>query len=208
MKVVVESVLPCSAERAWDAVCTSGLLVGVASPLVAIRAADDEALPPRWPAQRTVRVRSYLFGLIPLGTHVVYLERIDAAAREIQSRKRCAGPPLGPPHPDTAAGKRLLSLFGRNRYRCGALDPARVAVRPSPTAIGSAAGNGWPSACSLVLAQSRKHREPDVSASVHAGRWLTSVHGFGGEGSSGLGCSSRSNQATSCQAPYLKPTRW
>src|SRR5205814_10309082 len=31
--------------------------------------------------------RIYLFGIIPLGTHTIFLERIDSEAREIQSRE-------------------------------------------------------------------------------------------------------------------------
>jgi len=54
---------------------------------VVVRPMAGETLPERWPAGQTVRCRSYLFGLIPLGTHVVHLERIDPSAREIQSRE-------------------------------------------------------------------------------------------------------------------------
>jgi hypothetical protein len=34
-----------------------------------------------------MRFRIYLFGIIPLGTHTIFLERIDPEAREIQSRE-------------------------------------------------------------------------------------------------------------------------
>jgi hypothetical protein len=87
MRVVVQSVLPCRAELAWDEVLKSRLLVEVAAPLVAIRPLPGESLPDRWPAGSTVRVNSYLFGFIPLGTRIVQYERIDPVAREIQTRE-------------------------------------------------------------------------------------------------------------------------
>jgi hypothetical protein len=90
MKVFVESILPCSADLAWAAVQTSALLMEVAAPVVTFRPVVGETLPERWPAGQSVRCRMYLFGLIPLGTQVVHLERIDPAAREIQSRESTA----------------------------------------------------------------------------------------------------------------------
>jgi hypothetical protein len=87
MRVVVQSVLHCSAELAWDEVQMTRLLVEVAAPLVAIRPVPGEMLPERWPAGNTVRVCSYLFGVLPLGTRAVLFERIDPIAREIQTRE-------------------------------------------------------------------------------------------------------------------------
>jgi hypothetical protein len=88
MRVFVASVLPCDADRAWAEVQKSALLLEVTRPLVAIRPVPGEALPERWSATATLRCRSYLFGLIPLGTRTVFFERIDPAAREIQTRER------------------------------------------------------------------------------------------------------------------------
>jgi hypothetical protein len=87
MKVSVASVLPCPAEKVWDEVQRSSLLLEVARPLVKIVPADGPQFPERWPEGATVRCRSYLFGIIPLGTRTILLERIDPAAREIQSRE-------------------------------------------------------------------------------------------------------------------------
>lgn len=87
MRVVVESVFPCDADRAWDAVQTSALLCEVTAPLVTIRAAEGERLPVRWEHGSTLRVRSSLFGTIPLGTRTISFERIDPVARELQSRE-------------------------------------------------------------------------------------------------------------------------
>jgi hypothetical protein len=88
MRVVVESELPCRVERAWEEVQLSRLLVEVAAPFVAIRPAPQETLPERWPLRVTVRVRSYLFGVIPLGTRDVYFDRIDPLKREMETRER------------------------------------------------------------------------------------------------------------------------
>jgi hypothetical protein len=87
MRVVVQSVLPNCAEIIWKEVLTSRLLVEVTAPLVAIRPVDHESLPDRWTAGTTVRVRSYLFGIVPLGTRALRFERIDPMAREIQTRE-------------------------------------------------------------------------------------------------------------------------
>jgi hypothetical protein len=85
--VYVESVLRCPAEKVWDEVQRPTLLLEVARPLVRIVPADGPQFPERWPEGATVRCRSYLFGVIPLGTRTILLERIDPAAREIQSRE-------------------------------------------------------------------------------------------------------------------------
>jgi hypothetical protein len=87
MRVVVQSVLPNCVEIIWNEVQTSRLLVEVAAPLVAIRPVDHENLPARWTAGTTLRFRSYLFGIVPLGTRTLQFERIDAMAREIQTRE-------------------------------------------------------------------------------------------------------------------------
>ena len=88
MRVFVESTLPCDADRAWAEVQTSALLREVASPLIAIRPLPGDALPERWSASTTLRCRTYLFGLIPLGTRTLFFERIDSRLREIQTREK------------------------------------------------------------------------------------------------------------------------
>ena len=87
MRVVVESVLPCRPELAWEEVQTSRLLVEVARPLVVIRPLPGERLPDRWHSGGTVGCRSYLFGVVPLGTRGLNFERVDPSTREIQTRE-------------------------------------------------------------------------------------------------------------------------
>jgi hypothetical protein len=88
MRVYVDSVLRCPAETVWNEVQRPALLLEIIRPLVRIVPADHEGFPERWLEGATTRWKTYLFGIIPLGTHSVYLERIDSAAREIQSRER------------------------------------------------------------------------------------------------------------------------
>ena len=85
MKVVVKSLLLCSADAAWRKVRTSRLLRTVSQPLVRIQPLPKECLPRHWVNETLVRVRSRLWGLIPLGTREVYFERIDPALRQIQT---------------------------------------------------------------------------------------------------------------------------
>jgi hypothetical protein len=49
--------------------------------------ADPPQFPERWPEGATLHFRGYLFGIIPIGTHTIFIERIDPAARELQSRE-------------------------------------------------------------------------------------------------------------------------
>jgi hypothetical protein len=88
MNVYVESILPCPADAVWAEVRRPSLLLEVIRPLVAIAPVDGPRFPDRWDHGATVRCRSYLFGLIPLGTRTIVLERVDPRAREIQSRER------------------------------------------------------------------------------------------------------------------------
>jgi hypothetical protein len=87
MRVYVESVLPCPPEKAWEEVQHPALHREVIYPLMRFVPADPAQLPERWPEGATLRFKIYLFGIIPLGTHTIFLERIDPAAREIQSRE-------------------------------------------------------------------------------------------------------------------------
>ncbi len=88
MKVHVETHLDCAPHKVWAEVQRSALLLEVARPVVAVRPLDGEQFPDRWQQGSTLQCRSYLFGLIPLGTRTLYFETIDDDAREIQTRER------------------------------------------------------------------------------------------------------------------------
>jgi len=87
MRVHVVSVLQCPAEAVWKKVCRSDLLCEVAWPLVTFEAIDSKSLPDIWVEGQTVRLRSRLFGIFPLGTRSLVFERIDTPRREIQTRE-------------------------------------------------------------------------------------------------------------------------
>lgn len=88
MRVYIESVLPCPAEKVWNEVQRPALWLEIVRPLVRAVPVDGEGFPERWLQGATMRCKCYVFGIIPLGTHSVYLERVDSATREIQSRER------------------------------------------------------------------------------------------------------------------------
>jgi hypothetical protein len=56
-------------------------------PLFRFVPTDPPQFPERWLEGATIHFKGYLFGIIPLGMHTIFLERIDPAAREIQSRE-------------------------------------------------------------------------------------------------------------------------
>jgi hypothetical protein len=87
MRVYVETVLPCPAGKVWNEVRRSDLLLEVARPLVKLVPVDALQFPECWDEGATFRCKSYLFGIIPLGTRTVFLERIDWTAWEIQTRE-------------------------------------------------------------------------------------------------------------------------
>lgn len=87
MRVFVETVLDCPPELVWDEVQTSALLIEVAWPIVRFAPAGASGFPARW-SEGVTLCRPYLFGLIPLGEHRLVIRRIDADAREIESRER------------------------------------------------------------------------------------------------------------------------
>jgi hypothetical protein len=87
MRCFVESIFDCSADKVWEKVQTSSLLFEVMRPLIWMAPVDAPAFPERWVEETSVRGVSYLFGVIPLGTHTLFFERIDPEAREIQSRE-------------------------------------------------------------------------------------------------------------------------
>ena len=87
MRVYRESVLPCPAEKVWDEVQRPALLLEVIGPLFRFAPADGPQFPERWVEGAIVHCKGYLFGVIPIGMHSIFLERIDSASREIQSRE-------------------------------------------------------------------------------------------------------------------------
>ena len=90
MTVRVQSVFDCPPEKVWAALQTSALHREVIRPLMRFRSLDPTGASERWTQGCTFHFRIYLFGVIPLGTHTIFLERIDPVACELQSREHSA----------------------------------------------------------------------------------------------------------------------
>ena len=87
MIVDVSTVLNCSAAKAWNEVQKSSLLLHVIWPLARI-VPVAAPFPERWSEGLTIDCRLFVFGVIPFGTHRLFLEKIDQENYEIQSRER------------------------------------------------------------------------------------------------------------------------
>jgi len=88
MRVYLACVLSCPPDQVWNEAQKSALLLEVSRPLVRLAPVDPPQFPERWIEGGTIRCRLFLFGFIPLGTRTLFAERVDQAAREIQSRER------------------------------------------------------------------------------------------------------------------------
>jgi hypothetical protein len=88
MKCFVQTVLNCPAERVWETVQTSSLLLDVMKPVIRLEPVGGGSFPERWTEGMSVRCRVYLFGVLLPGLHTLELERIDQEGRQIQSREK------------------------------------------------------------------------------------------------------------------------
>jgi hypothetical protein len=83
----MSAVLDCSAAKAWNEVQKTSLHSHVIWPMVRVVSADGP-FPERWSEGSTVRCRLFIFGVIPMGIHTLFFEKIDQKNYEIQSRER------------------------------------------------------------------------------------------------------------------------
>jgi hypothetical protein len=86
MIVDVSTVLDCSAEKAWNEVQKSSVLLHVNWPLARLVSLDGP-FPERWSAGLTLGCKPFAFGLIPIGVHTLHIDRIDHETRQIQTRE-------------------------------------------------------------------------------------------------------------------------
>lgn len=89
MTADVSTILDCSATKAWDEVQKSSLLRHVTWPLARI-VSTGAPLPERWIEGATIRCKLFISGIIPMGVHTLFFERIDPNSYEIQSREHDA----------------------------------------------------------------------------------------------------------------------
>jgi hypothetical protein len=87
MRVKVSTSLPCSPDLVWAEVLKPSLLQHVAFPFAVFRFPDAGAFPERWEDGGTYYCKPFVFGLLPVGVHRLFFERIDAGQREIQIRE-------------------------------------------------------------------------------------------------------------------------
>ena len=88
MKIKLQSQLSCSPEAAWEEVKKVSLLQYVASPMVTFFPEEPAIFPKYWKENETSVVRFRVFGIIPLGKHALYFEKIDNSTRELQTREK------------------------------------------------------------------------------------------------------------------------
>lgn len=74
MTIEVSTILPVSPDRVWTMVNRPALLHYVAWPLLTFEAVDPPAFPDRW-EERQYHVRIKAFGLVPLGSQIIEIER-------------------------------------------------------------------------------------------------------------------------------------
>jgi hypothetical protein len=86
-RVHLEIELPCSSGDAWQQVVRSDMLKEVSRPLIRFSEIGGHTLPDTWQQGSTIRIKCWLFGVIPLATRTLLFERVDDDAREIQTRE-------------------------------------------------------------------------------------------------------------------------
>lgn len=118
MRVRLDTVLDCSAERAFEEVLKPGVLLHVAAPLIRFRPLRPAALPAEWSEGRFL-VGMSLFGLIPLGTQWVGIELPATRPGEYRVRDNGGG----------GVARRwdhLITLRARPDGRCDYRDEVEV----------------------------------------------------------------------------------
>jgi ligand-binding SRPBCC domain-containing protein len=86
-RVWVQSVFDAPPDVVWAEVTKPALLAYVTSPLLTFKRQGGAPLPDLWREGDSINFNLFGLGVIPLGPHTVNMERIDTAAREIQSRE-------------------------------------------------------------------------------------------------------------------------
>jgi hypothetical protein len=87
VRILVATLLPAPADRVWEALQRIETLQRVAAPLLHFRAAEAGGLPALWREGTVARLRLYLFGLLPLGSHTIRVDVADRKRGEIHTRE-------------------------------------------------------------------------------------------------------------------------
>jgi ligand-binding SRPBCC domain-containing protein len=86
-RVRVQSVFDAPPEAIWAEVTKPALLIYITYPLLTFKRQGGAPLPEMWHEGDSISFNLFGLDFIPLGPHTVNIERIDAEAREIQSRE-------------------------------------------------------------------------------------------------------------------------
>ncbi len=88
MRLELETVLACSAPRAWEEEQKTALLFEVARPLLTYRPRSERFLPAYWEEGETLYLETFFLNLVPLGAVQIQVERVDSQRREIHTREK------------------------------------------------------------------------------------------------------------------------
>jgi len=88
MRVYVETLLPFSVERVWQAIQSSALLAEASAPLLTFEPIEPAIQPERWTELQRIRLRTFLFGSIALGERTIEVESIDLQSHVIETLER------------------------------------------------------------------------------------------------------------------------
>ena len=87
MKAIISTIIPTSAEKMWSELQKVSSLMYVAAPLLIFRSQDKNPLPDKWSIDQEYPLSISLFGIIPLGKHVIRISKIDVQKMQILSNE-------------------------------------------------------------------------------------------------------------------------
>ena len=87
MKATISTSISTSAEQMWNELQKVSSLVHVASPLLIFKSQDKYPLPEQWHIGQEYALSVFIFGIIPLGKHVIKIIKIDAQNMQILSNE-------------------------------------------------------------------------------------------------------------------------
>lgn len=86
-RILVQSILNAPPELVWALAQRPAMLAEVSYPLLGFFTRDGRPLPSVWKEGATTELNLYGLGFLPLGRHVIAIDRIDPKTGEIQTRE-------------------------------------------------------------------------------------------------------------------------
>ena len=144
MRVRVKSIFDCSPESARSEVQTPRLLLEIIRPLLWFKSPRTAPLPERWQQGATVVGRGIVLGVLPLGQHKLFFERVDPQTRQIQTRESNRWVRRWDHLISVERDARKPHLLsGRHRNPSRTADAHCVVVRPMVLPPPTPAGGAW-----------------------------------------------------------------